>query len=897
MRTMRLAIVFLLLLTCTQVRASHIVGGDVYYDYLGNNNYQFTINLYRDCNSTGAQFDNPLPLGVFNSSGQLIQVVNIPFPGSTGIPVVFNNPCVIPPTNICTELATYTATINLPPIPGGYFVSYQRCCRGPNITNLFNPDDTGITLFCHVPGSDTGNQINSSPRFTNYPPLLLCNNEDLIFDHSATDPDGDQLVYSLVTPSSGASGFNPAPNPPPPPPYAPVNWLGGFSAAQPLGPGSTMQINPATGLLTASPNLTGLFVVGIQVQEFRNGVLINTTVRDFLFRVFNCQLSLEAVVPLQTELATFVSYCQGLTVQFENDSYGGTNYYWDFGDPTTTNDNSTSFEPSYTYPTDGNYTAMLVVNPGWPCTDTAYMDIYVNNEFEVEWTVPQDSQCIINNSFDFTASSPNAQNLDYTWNFGPNGTPSTGTGGSVNGVTFSTPGIQIITVEGEANLCEAEFTDTVFLLEEPTAEMIIPDQVECVGLTIDFGNNSQNATTYSWDFGVVPLNSDTSTLFAPTYTYAGPGTYTVTLTASSGGACINTTQTDITINDPVIVSISAPNSVCLTNNSVDFDGTVSGPVGTQYAWDFGPTASIATSNDEDVSGVEYSAPGNVQVTLTGVFEQCVETAVHDLYIYSPPTIDFTIAPGLQCVPFNAQFIDLSTAETTIQYFWDFGDGTTSNDQNPTHLYENVGNYPITLTIVTTDGCPDTLTLLQSDLVNVRPNPIAGFSVTPDFTDICNSEVQMIDESQGAASYFYWFDDSTTFYIGTNPNPIHQYLYDGNHYPIQVVTNEWGCKDTARSQLYIEPFSLFIPNTFTPDADEFNNTFHVEHYLDIYEWEMRIYNRWGQILFESYDPALGWDGTFNGRMVQDGTYGYVIRYKTCEPLNPDHVISGHVNVLR
>lgn len=895
---MRFIIAILLLMTLTPARASHIVGGDIYYDYLGNNQYLFTINLYRDCNSTGAQYDNPLSLGVFNANGVLIQDVPVTFPGAQQIPVVFNNPCVIPPNNICTEHASYQVTLTLPPIVGGYYVSYQRCCRGPNITNLSNPDDTGITLSTHIPGSDTGNQVNSSPRFTNYPPLLLCNNEDLIFDHSATDPDGDQLVYSLVTPNSGATSFAPAPSPPPPPPYAPVIWAGaGFSATQPLGPGSSISINPTTGLLTASPNLTGLFVVGIEVQEWRNGVLMNTTVRDFLFRVFNCQLSMEAILPLQTQLSTFVSYCQGLTVQFENDSYGGTNYYWDFGDPTTTNDNSTSFAPTYTYPTDGNYTVMLVVNPGWPCTDTAYMDVYVNNEYEVEWTTPLDSQCIIGNSFDFTATTTAGQNLDYTWDFGPNGTPGTGTGANVNGVTFSTPGMQIITVHGEANLCEDEFVDTVFLLEEPVADMIIPNLVECEGLTISFGNNSQDATMYSWDFGEPQILSDTSNAFAPTHTFAGPGTYTITLTASSGGACTNTITEDITINDPILVSIAAPTSVCFTGNSVDFDGTMSGPPGTEFTWNFGPDASITTSQDEDVNGVEFNTMGDVVITLTGNFEQCEETAVHNLYIYSPPTIDFTVAPGLQCAPYTAQFIDQSWAETPITYYWEFGDGNTSTDQNPSNLYEIVGNYPVTLTIMTDAGCIDTLTLTQADLVNVRPVPEAGFSVTPDFTDICHSEVQMIDESVGASEYFYWYDDSTIFYMGEDPNPIHQYLFDGTHYPMQVVTNEWGCKDTAYSELYIEPWSVFIPNTFTPDGDEFNNVFVAEHWLDVHEWEMRVYNRWGQVIFESFDSSEGWDGTFKGQYVQDGTYGYTLRYKTCEPLNPDHFISGHINVLR
>jgi len=875
----------------SNARASHIVGGDIYYNYLGGNNYEFHISLYRDCLSTGAQYDSPLYLAIYNN-GNLINNLSVPFPGSTTLPVVFNNPCVTPPTNICTELAEYVVVVNLPPVVGGYDVTYQRCCRGPNITNLNNPDDTGITLTCHVPGSNTGEWVNNSPRFTNYPPLLLCNNEDLVFDHSATDPDGDQLEYALVTPYGGASSFNPQPNPAPAPAYSPVVWAGaGFSAIQPLGPGSTISINPTTGLLTASPNLLGLFVVGIEVREIRNGVVLNRTVRDFIFRVFNCNLQLESILPEQDQLSTFVSYCQGLTVDFENNSYGGTNFAWDFGVPGTNTDVSSAWEPTFTYPAPGSYTAMLVVNPGWPCTDTAYMDIVVNNELQISWT-SQDSLCILDNEFDFVANGP--PGIDYTWDFGPNANQQTGTGVSVDDISFDTPGLNSVTITGTISLCTATYTDEVYVMPGPTAEIVLPADIECQGLSIPFGNNTINATNYSWEFGD---GIGTSSDMEPTYDYLGPGTYTVTLSAWSSPSCIDEVQETFTLNDPIIVDFSSASSMCFTNNSFDFDGNVSGPPGSVFTWDFGPTASIPSSNDIDVFDVSFNSVGSIPITLTGTHDNCIESVTHEIYLYSPPTIDFTIAPGLQCVPFNAQFIDQSWAETEIFYSWDFGDNTTSNEQNPTHLYNFVGSYPVTLTIHTTEGCIDTLTLLEADLVNVHPNPTAGFSVTPDYTDICNSEVQFLDESEGADHYFYWYDDSTIFSNGSEANPIHQYLYDGTHYPAQIVTNEWGCKDTAYNKLYIEPFTLFIPNTFTPDGDEFNNTFSAISDFYIYEWHMKIYNRWGQVLFETYDISEGWDGTYKGNLVQDGTYGYTIEYRTCEPLNPDHFITGHINMLR
>lgn len=888
-----LSIFLILSAFCSQ--ASHIVGGDIYYDYLGNNVYRFYISIYRDCNSTGAEFDDPLYLAVYNN-GALVQNISVPFPGDQDVPVVFNNPCVTPPNNICTENAIYVTNITLPPATGGYTISYQRCCRGPNITNIVNPDDTGFTLTCVIPSVSSNAWVNSSPRFTNYPPQLLCNNEDLIFDHSATDPDGDQLVYSLVTPNSGAGSFNPQPNPAPPPPYAPVQWVSGHSATVPLGPGSSININPTTGLLTASPNLIGLYVVGIRVEEIRNGVVINATTRDFLFRVFNCNLQLESILPLQVDLPTFINYCQGLTVDFVNNSYGGTNYEWNFGVPGITSDVSTAFQPSYTYPAPGAYQAMLVVNPGWPCTDTSYMDVIVNNQIVVSYA-SDDSLCIFGNSFDFVAASTAPAGSNYTWDFGPNATSPTTVGSVVNGVNFSITGYIPVTVTVENNSCVASYTDSVFILPEPTASIVLPPEYECNGLTVDFGNASTNSTIYAWDFGIAGTTTDVSTDFEPTFTFPGPGTYTVTLISSTSPICSSTTSETITLNDPILISFTSQDSMCITGNSFDFDATVSGPVGTVYTWNFGPNASISNSNTIDVSNVVFNATGPILVTLTGTHEDCIETVTKEIYLYREPTINFTIQPGLQCAPFNAQFINLSNSETAAFYTWDFGDGTSSNDVNPSHLYNFVGNYPVTLTMQTVEGCIANLNLLQADIVNVRPTPQAGFSLTPDYTDICNSTIAFIDESIGANQWFYFYDDSTATSSG-EASPNYTYLTDGGHYPMQIVTNQYGCKDTSMNYLFIEPFTLYAPNTFTPDGNQFNNQFVPIAYLPVVSWKMQIFSRWGNLVYETTDLYEGWDGTEpDGKMAQDGTYIWKVTYVSCEPLAQEKIETGHINLLR
>lgn len=890
---MKLRILFVLLLLNFSVRASHIIGGDIYYDFLGNNQYRFFITLYRDCLSTGAEFDDPLKLTVYNASGIMVQDLSVPFPGSVILPLIFNNPCATPPNNICVERAIYTIVVTLPPTPGGYTVSYQRCCRGPNITNLVNPDDTGLTLTTHVPGSETGFTQNSSPRFSNYPPILLCNNDELIFDHSATDPDGDVLQYSLVTPFTGASSSNPAPNQAPPPPYFPVQWIGPFNAQAPLGPGSSTVIDPNTGVLTVNPSMIGLFVVGVMVREYRNGVLVGQTVRDFVFKVFDCNITLQAILPDQEELATFVSYCQGLTVNFENNSYGGSNYAWDFGVSGTTTDVSNTFEPVFTYPAPGTYTARLIVNPGQPCTDTAFMQLTVNNPFSLSWA-SQDSLCIEGNSFDFVCQTSNPS-ANFYWDFPQESSVQTSSNLAVNDVTFSSAGFHTVTINGDDGDCVTSFTDSIFIFDMPVSLFNAPPLVQCIGLTIPFENNTTNASSYLWDFGISNTNSDQSTEFEPTFSYQNPGTYTIQLIASSSGSCIDTSNVTITVNEPLLMSFTHTDSLCITDGLFDFDATVSGPPNTQYYWNFGSFSTPTESQLIDVTGVQFLTSGNHPIYLVGSYDVCSDTVFSNIFVYAEPLINFVYANSLQCAPSTAQFINLSISDTQPLYFWDFGDGGTSTQLSPSHVYYNVGNYSVGLTMITTTGCIDTLYMMQQDLVNVYPSPNAGFTVNPDKVDICHSEVSFIDQSSGGSQYYYIFDNNG--FISEEQNFVHTYVNAGTDYPLQVVTNQYGCSDSARATVFVEPFSLYIPNAFIPDEDGLNDEFKPITDFEILEWDFQIYNRWGEVVFKTNEYGEAWNGIFNGVKCQDGLYAYVLTYRSCANPHNAEKITGHVSLLK
>lgn len=290
--------------------SSHLLGGEMYYDYLGNDDYKVTIILFRNCNSASG-FDSQLHFTIFNgdNSQYLVYQTSTASRVITTLPVDYSNPCVVPPPGLCVDQAVYVDTITLPPSPIGYYLSYQRCCWAADILNIVNPDDFGLTLTCAVPGTlalPTG--INNAARFNNLPPLVLCSENELEFDHSATDPDGDSLrIFLCEIDKYALSSGNANPNPEIPGPYDPTAWEVGYSAPLPFGTASPMLLDSITGQLTFTPVTLGNFLTGVCIEEYRDGVLINRKNRTFNFTVVSC----DQIIPFSiAQLTTGASTTQ-----------------------------------------------------------------------------------------------------------------------------------------------------------------------------------------------------------------------------------------------------------------------------------------------------------------------------------------------------------------------------------------------------------------------------------------------------------------------------------------------------------------------------------------------------------------------------------------------------------
>ncbi|MBK7936318.1 MAG: gliding motility-associated C-terminal domain-containing protein [Lewinellaceae bacterium] len=368
--------------TCFQLSATHIVGGELTYKCLGNDSFEITLTVFRDCYTGIPPFDNPASVGIFDSSWNLVTELLLPrdFSSNDTLPIILSNPCLTVPPNVCAHGTRYVGIVKLPFNPGGYHLVYQRCCRNQLIRNIIRPLATGITIIASI-SEDVLNLCNNSPTFNQWPPVAICVHEPIDFDHSATDPDGDSLVYRLCVPLHGADSLDPVPQPPYAGPYKEVVWRDPpYNLSNVLG-GDPLHIDSLTGFITGVPNTIGNFVVGVCVDEYRDGVLISTLRRDFQYNVAECGKPYAAFFVPEV-------ICDTLAVKFHNQGLQANKYQWYFDWGGNTSLASNVYSPVYVFPDTGTYTIALIAAPDDPCRDTTFQTIHlINSSFVIDANV------------------------------------------------------------------------------------------------------------------------------------------------------------------------------------------------------------------------------------------------------------------------------------------------------------------------------------------------------------------------------------------------------------------------------------------------------------------------------------------------------------------------------
>jgi gliding motility-associated-like protein len=288
-----LGLLLLLLLAAVPARATHIVGGELDLQYLQGDLYQLSLNLYFDAiNGSPGALDADLTAGIFDKATNR-QVATLLLPLASNLPLSYTNPaCAV--GSLSTRRLLYRNTILLPASTyngsQGYYVAVERCCRNIVIANINQPGAAAQAFYLEFPAVVRNGQPFRDSTPSIFPPLAdyACAGETFYYDFAGQDPDGDSLAYDLVTPLNGHANSVQSKPAPLPGPYATINWLPGYSATNQILGTPALSIGARTGRLTVQPSRLGLFVFGVRCQEFRRGVKIGETRRDFQLQVLNC---------------------------------------------------------------------------------------------------------------------------------------------------------------------------------------------------------------------------------------------------------------------------------------------------------------------------------------------------------------------------------------------------------------------------------------------------------------------------------------------------------------------------------------------------------------------------------------------------------------------------------
>ncbi len=471
-----------------------------------------------------------------------------------------------------------------------------------------------------------------------------------------------------------------------------------------------------------------------------------------------------------------------------------------------------------------------------------------------------------------------------------------GSGGTAP-YNFSWNTVPVQNTPTASNLCPGTYTvlmtdaagctgsTTVTITEPPLLTVIAGTSATiCIGQSANLTAAGQGGTApyqYAWTDGV-------SNWLVPNPSVSPVVTTTYSVVVTDANNCISAVQmVTITVNPPLSVNAITTQVVC-QNTVVNLSAVAAGGDGNYtYTWTPGPLVG---------PNVTVTATATQQYTVT-VTDGCgtpLATDTVSVIINPAPIPTFTTLQAAQgCEPLCLDFVN--TTPNTASVVWTFGNNIGTSTSSPANFcFNTAGNYDVTLTVTDNIGCTGTTTMLN--YVTVYPNPIANFSSNPNPATELNNIVQFTDLSTGAVSWIWSFgpDDSASMV----QHPIYTFDSVGTFMIQLIVTNSWGCQDSITlPQVVEEDFAVFIPNTFTPNGDGLNDLFFPQGIgVDPDHYTMWIFDRWGNLIYQTSVWPGGWDGTVQGKgECQIDTYVYKIA--TQDANRAKRVYIGQINLIR
>lgn len=577
--------------------------------------------------------------------------------------------------------------------------------------------------------------------------------------------------------------------------------------------------------------------------------------------------------------------CSGQSIQFtDTSSIPVTSIQsrsWIFGDGNT----STQIQPVHLFSSANNYTVTLIVTGLNGCRDSVKNIVTVmplpHAEFSALPVCDNEPVHFIDNS-----SLAGGSISDWSWSFGDNSASTSNAPVHI----YSSPGSYLVNLQVTgSNTCKKDTLISVTVNDLPVAGFNYTPA--CTGADVNFTDtsipNSDSLLTWLWTFD----DGNTSSLQSPMHVYANTDTFTVSLVVVSSDLCRDTVSKEVIVF-PLPEAGFITDTVCLNSETtfMNTSSVISGNIAST-SWQFGDGNISMDYNPSHF----YSNSGLFNATLNVISDKgCADSISLPVKVFSlpRPAVIPDFISGCEVLPIN--FRDTSTDVDGIitGWIWDFGDGGSDTIQHPSHVYEVRGVYDVSLQIISSTGCINDS--LFSSLISVYPEPLAIFTYTPEVPDMLFPQVQFINRSVDADNYEWEFGDGSDPEHWTSPQ--HTYEQPGSYTITLISSNNYGCSDTLFRILEVkDAFTLYIPNAFSPNNDGRNDLFRVSG-IGITEFNIRIFNRWGKMIWESSDIHNGWDGRHEeDENVQQEVFVYKVDVR--DIFNKPHSYTGRITVVR
>jgi gliding motility-associated-like protein len=560
-------------------------------------------------------------------------------------------------------------------------------------------------------------------------------------------------------------------------------------------------------------------------------------------------------------------------------------YTWLFDDNTST----TTISPTKNYASFGVYDVKLIALSNHLCSDSTSKTMNVYENAVPDFDITEDSVCFKGNSFEFINSSTlSSGTMDYEWQFGDGTSSILENPAPKKYAIFVNQHLVKLIVNTNQN-CRDTISKSVYLNPSPTANFTISNDKQCLLNNIFNFTNTSNISAGTmnseWAFG----DASASNIQSPNHTYATFGNYDVQLIAVSNHLCKDTVVksvevfqmplADFTIND---------NEQCLLDNSFDFSDISNAGIGHSRDWTILPNTSL--SNTATINHV-FSTDGDFDIRLIVTTSNlCKDTITKDVLVVPSP--DFTIEGSTKFCINEPIVLNANSIDNSLVYTWKLGTNPVFIGNPFINNTPKLGSYNLNVVGVNTYGCETELNL---------PNRVSVFSLPVPMMD---TSVKVLENGIEVT-----FDDITPIVVNNRTWSTTPIVQNGNSKQLimnlsdsvrlnvlLMVTDTNNCTgSTIKSYFLTIPNMYYFPSSFSPNGDGFNDVFKIMGYNKVNSFKLEIFNRWGEIVFETNDPVIGWDGKSKGEFVQQGDYIYMIKI---EDINKRKIYKkGVVSVLR